>query len=128
MRVKIGDKFYDSLEEPIMLFLSEEEKMDIENMLPHEDKMRISTAPFEFSSKYCSYPKYWGRFEEETKELIERFMATKPKVEDINGEMLTPTPWCGQPMKTYFEECQTCPLRSSNCASGGCVRIMWETK
>lgn len=43
MKVKIGDKIYDSSKEPIMIMLSEEDKVFISNM----DKD---------NTKYCSYP------------------------------------------------------------------------
>lgn len=43
MRVKIGEKIYDSALEPIMLILSACEKDQIGNMSPQD-------------TKYCSYP------------------------------------------------------------------------
>ena len=42
MKVKIGNKIYDSNIEPIMIILSEEDKLNISNM--------------EEQRKYCSYP------------------------------------------------------------------------
>lgn len=55
MKVKIGDKVYDSLKQPIMLILSNEEKDLIRNM---PESLR----------KFCSYP------EGLTKEIIRDFM------------------------------------------------------
>jgi hypothetical protein len=43
MKVKIGKKIYDSSKEPIMVILSDSDKINISNML-------------EGSTKYCSYP------------------------------------------------------------------------
>lgn len=43
MKVKIGDKTYDSNKEPIMIILSVKDKEDIKSM--------ISSA-----TKYCSFP------------------------------------------------------------------------
>lgn len=43
MKVKIGEKFYDSDKEPIMIILGDDDKHNIENML-------------EDCSKYLSYP------------------------------------------------------------------------
>jgi hypothetical protein len=43
MKIKIGDKIYDSENEPIMVILSEQDKKNIKNMLPE-------------ATKYCSYP------------------------------------------------------------------------
>jgi hypothetical protein len=43
MKVKIGEKIYDSNEEPILIFLSEEDKENIKNMIPE-------------ATKYCSFP------------------------------------------------------------------------
>ena len=43
MKVKIGDKIYDSAEEPVMVILTDGDKKNIANMLPE-------------CSKYCSYP------------------------------------------------------------------------
>jgi hypothetical protein len=43
MKVKIGDKIYDSSQEPIMVILSDSDKDNIKNMLP--------TA-----TKYCGFP------------------------------------------------------------------------
>jgi len=43
MRVKIGLKIFDSCVEPIVLVLSDEDKVNIANMLPE-------------CHKYCSYP------------------------------------------------------------------------
>jgi len=48
MRIKIGDKIYDSEKEPIMIILNEEDKKNIKNMSPD-------------ATKYCEYPSndYW---------------------------------------------------------------------
>lgn len=43
MKVKIGDDFYDSCSEPIMLILDEKEKMELRN-LPEDHLI------------YCCYP------------------------------------------------------------------------
>lgn len=43
MKVKIGNKIYDSEQQPIMLILSREDKLDIANMA-------------ETATKFCSYP------------------------------------------------------------------------
>ena len=43
MKVKIGEKIYDSEKEPIMVILSESDKENISNMLPE-------------ATKYCSFP------------------------------------------------------------------------
>ena len=43
MKVKIGDKIYDSEVEPIMVILSKSDRENISNMLPD-------------ATKYCSFP------------------------------------------------------------------------
>jgi len=43
MKVKVGDKVYDSAEEPIMVILTDGDKKNIANMSPE-------------ATKYCSYP------------------------------------------------------------------------
>ena len=43
MKVKIGNKIYDSEKEPIMIILNDSDKKNIANMLPE-------------CTKYCSYP------------------------------------------------------------------------
>jgi hypothetical protein len=43
MKVKVGDKIYDSETEPVMVILSDGDKKNIKNMLPH-------------CTKFCSYP------------------------------------------------------------------------
>ncbi len=45
MKVKIGNKIFDSNEEPIMLILSEEDKININNM--HSDKYKFISFPSE---------------------------------------------------------------------------------
>lgn len=50
MKVKIGNKIYDSETEPVMVILSDGDKKNIENMLPH-------------CTKYCSYPDIIGNDE-----------------------------------------------------------------
>ncbi|MGG4434543.1 hypothetical protein AAXE64_08275 [Priestia megaterium] len=55
MRVKIGDEFYDSLEQPIMIIFDENEKKHISRMGDLK--------------KYCSYPP-----EGYTTQQIEKFM------------------------------------------------------
>jgi hypothetical protein len=47
MKVKIGDKIYDSTKEPIMVILSNEDKQNISNMDPEQ-------------FKYCSFPESSG--------------------------------------------------------------------
>ena len=37
MKVKIGDKIYDSEQEPIMVILNDADKNNIKNMLPTAD-------------------------------------------------------------------------------------------
>ena len=60
LKVKIGDKIYDSADEPIMIILGEDDKHNIENML-------------EDCSTYMSYPD--GIFE--TDEDAFKWMKTK---------------------------------------------------
>ena len=43
MKVKVGDKIYDGEEEPVMVILTEQDKLNITTMLPE-------------ATKYCSYP------------------------------------------------------------------------
>lgn len=43
MKVKIGEKIYDSNEEPILIVLSDDDKENINNMIPE-------------ATKYCSFP------------------------------------------------------------------------
>jgi hypothetical protein len=57
MKVKIGEKIYDSEKEPIMVILSDADKKNIHNMLP--------TA-----TKYCSFP------DEIPLEDVKEFMKT----------------------------------------------------
>jgi hypothetical protein len=57
MKVKIGNKIYDSEDQPIMLILTDFDKNNISNML-------------ETNTKYCSYPANAGL----TVEEIEKFM------------------------------------------------------
>jgi hypothetical protein len=47
MKVKIGDKIFDSEEEPIMIILNEGDKRNISSM--HEDV-----------TKYCTFPENWN--------------------------------------------------------------------
>lgn len=55
MKVKIGDKIYDSKEEPIMIILEDYNKEHILNMLPE-------------AKKYCEYPN--SITEEEAREFM----------------------------------------------------------
>jgi len=48
MQVKIGDKTYDSNNEPIMIILSKRDKSNIANMI-------------DSANKYCSYPDWMDR-------------------------------------------------------------------
>lgn len=43
MKVKVGDRTYDSQEEPVMVTLTEQDKKNISNMLPS-------------ATRYCMYP------------------------------------------------------------------------
>lgn len=54
MKVKVGNKIYDSENEPVMIILSDGDKKNIANMLPH-------------CTKYCSFP-------DKYKENIDRWM------------------------------------------------------
>lgn len=55
MIVKVGDKLYDSNEQPIMLILSKKDKELIMNMAP-------------WATKYCSFPE--GSTEEDIKKWM----------------------------------------------------------
>lgn len=55
MKVKIGDKIFDSEKEPIMIILNEGDKINISSM--HED-----------ATKYCTFPENWDL------DLIKEFM------------------------------------------------------
>jgi hypothetical protein len=55
MKVKVGDKIYDSEKEPIMVILSESDKENICNMLSE-------------ATKYCSFP------DEMSLEYVKEFM------------------------------------------------------
>lgn len=57
MKVKIGDKIYDTSIEPIMLILTKEDRENIENMVPS-------------ATKFCAFPKNHPIY------LIEEFMKT----------------------------------------------------
>jgi len=43
MRVKVGDKVYDGAEQPVMVILTDQDKENIANMLPH-------------CTRYCMFP------------------------------------------------------------------------
>ena len=43
MKVKVGDKVYDGNKEPVMVILTEQDKINIANMLPE-------------ATRYCMYP------------------------------------------------------------------------
>jgi hypothetical protein len=60
MIVKVGDKYYNSNKEPIMIILSEQDKKNIASMIGHKE------------TKYCSYPDK-GYMEKD----IENFMETE---------------------------------------------------
>jgi len=60
MKVKIGNKIYDSEKEPVMLILSDEDKKLISNMRA-------------IDKKYCSYPFELGQ------ELAKKFMKIEKK-------------------------------------------------
>ena len=55
MQVKIGNKIYDSNQEPILIILSQNDKENIKNMSPE-------------ATKYCSFPDSCNR------EIIKEFM------------------------------------------------------
>ena len=57
MKVKIGDRVYDANEEPIMVILTEQDKVNILNMIPE-------------ATKYCVFP------DTVDTELIKEFMKT----------------------------------------------------
>lgn len=46
MKVKIGDTIHDSAEEPIMIILSKQDKVNINNMFP--DKFKYASYPEAF--------------------------------------------------------------------------------
>lgn len=60
MKVKIGEKVYDSNEEPILVILSEDDKENIRNMSPK-------------ATKYCSFPDIYDL------EKVKDFMKTVVK-------------------------------------------------
>ena len=57
MKVKIGEKIYDSNDEPIMIILGDDDKYNIEHMDPD-------------CSNYCSYPDTMS--EEKTLEFMKK--------------------------------------------------------
>ena len=57
MKVKIGEKIYDAEYQPIMIILSDNDKLNISNM--------------KHQTKYCAYPTDLC-----SKEEVERFMET----------------------------------------------------
>lgn len=64
MKVKIGDKIYDSSKEPIMIIMDEQDKKNINNMVPE-------------ATKYCSFPDNWNL------DTIKYFMKIKEEYEQI---------------------------------------------
>lgn len=48
MKVKIGNKTYDAEKEPIMITLTDSDKSNIKNMLPHY-------------TKYVAFPDSWDK-------------------------------------------------------------------
>lgn len=56
MKVKIGNTTYDSTKQPIMIILSDSDKENIKNMLPH-------------CTKYCSFPD--GKPQDEVRHFME---------------------------------------------------------
>lgn len=64
MKIKIGDKFYDPNEEPVMLILNDQDKENIKNMHPE-------------ATKYCAYP------EGTDKEFIREWMEKDDERETI---------------------------------------------
>ena len=59
MKVKVGDKIYNSEDEPIMLILSDEDKENIRTM--HKDCTKFCIAP---RKKYTN--KFLGKWMDET--------------------------------------------------------------
>ena len=85
MKVKIGDKFHDSEEEPIMLFMDNDEKVQIANMGVE-------------ATKYCSYPESMSEvavvtfmgsevlsLQDEYEKGIKQLMKENTIVKDIPG-------------------------------------------
>lgn len=68
MKVKIGNKIYDSCKEPIMIILDEEDKYNISNML-------------ESDTEYCSYPEDMDYIDVKSFMVIKN--NTKPKINFI---------------------------------------------
>ena len=56
MKVKIGNTIFDAKEQPLMVILTDQDKKNIANMLPH-------------CTMYASFPDKWG-----TKEEMEDWM------------------------------------------------------
>jgi len=59
VKIKVGDKFYDSQDGPIMIILSQKEKDQVAGMLPR-------------CTKYAQYPDTW------TKEQAVKWMGEMP--------------------------------------------------
>ena len=51
MKIKIGSKIYDSIQQPIMVILTDSDKENIRNMLAK-------------CTKYATFPEGWGSTEE----------------------------------------------------------------
>jgi len=58
MKVKIGNKIYDSENEPVMVILSDGDKKNIANML-------------EECTRYCSHPDSWFSTDEDAYDWME---------------------------------------------------------
>lgn len=93
MKVKIGNKIYNSEDEPIMVILSEKDKENIKNMAP-------------YCTKYCSFPNPTDR------EYIEKFMldSTEKFMTDIKDkdrfiQLLESWEVCYVIDKSIAEEC-----------------------
>ena len=69
MKIKVGDKIYDGLEQPVMVVLSESDKENIKNMADE-------------CTKYCQYPDTF------TVEQIEKFMKIETNTNEITGKDL----------------------------------------
>lgn len=58
MKLKVGSKIYDGEKEPVMVILTEQDKINIRNMIPE-------------ATKYCMYPEIISI------EEIKKFMKTE---------------------------------------------------
>lgn len=61
MKIKIGDKIYDSEKQPVMIIISEEEKKQISNMAKEATKYCIYPDNEEWTSNNFKNIKQWMR-------------------------------------------------------------------